>query len=238
MIRKLTHMIHGSSKLPWFSLSLAIVSIALFIGFGGASQGLIYDRSAIETGEYWRLITGHFIHLDLQHLITNVGALLALGFLYETSKFGGIKRLSLGCFAMAGATISAALFLIDPDTFYYCGLSGILNSLFVLTTLALWRETRNKFWLIALSLAFLKVGYEFLLGPIFSSNLAWPPHIGSHVMGLVAGLLYANFDYWFERKRDKAARATAKFPALSDPFIHFLSADCPTRGSSEHDWSQ
>ena len=40
-----------------------------------------YNRDAIANGEYWRLITGHFIHLNNMHLLLNmlgVGLVLML----------------------------------------------------------------------------------------------------------------------------------------------------------------
>ncbi|MEM8796456.1 MAG: rhombosortase [Pseudomonadota bacterium] len=201
MIRYLKNMIHGSVRLPWITLILSAISVALFADFGGGSEVFIYDRALIEQGEFWRLVTGHFIHLDLQHLVTNVGALIALGTLYETSRFGGPGRLAFGCFALAGAMISAGLFLGDPATLYYCGLSGILNGLYVLTALALWRESGSRIWLVALGLIVLKVGYESVFPPIFSSNLAWPPHIGAHVTGIITGFLVFGWEQRQDWKR-------------------------------------
>ena len=77
---------------PW----AGALCVALFVAFGGAPAALVYDRAAIGNGEIWRLATGHLVHLDLQHLGYNIGALLALGALYETASFGGPRRLVLG----------------------------------------------------------------------------------------------------------------------------------------------
>ncbi|MDA7946130.1 MAG: rhombosortase [Hyphomicrobiaceae bacterium] len=189
-LRALTH---GRFRLPWVTLILAGICVGLFALFGGTPKFLVYDRPAILNGAWWRLVTGHLVHLDMQHLATNVGALLALGILYETSDFGGPARLAFGVAIFSGFVISAALFFGAPGTAYYCGFSAILNALYVATTLGMWRETGNRLWIAAFALGIAKIGWEAAIGPIFSSSLAWPPHIGAHVAGGVAGCLLAGW---------------------------------------------
>ena len=46
-----------------------------------ARAGLI--KAAVVAGEWWRLVTASFLHANLEHLLANVGALLALGGLIE-----------------------------------------------------------------------------------------------------------------------------------------------------------
>ncbi|WP_152503295.1 rhombosortase [Labrenzia sp. THAF82] len=191
----LSSLSHGGSKLPWVSFALAAICLAFFAVLGGKPEALIYDRELIENGEFWRLVTGHFVHLDHQHLLMNVGALIALGFLYETSPHGGARRLILGCFVLSGSLISSVLFLGDLKTQFYCGLSAILNALYLVTMIAMWRETRSRIWLVGLGLLFAKTGYEALFGSVFSSSLEWPPHIGAHLTGLLSGTLLLSSDY-------------------------------------------
>lgn len=191
----LSSLSHGGSKLPWVSFALAAICLAFFALLGDKPEALIYDRELIENGEFWRLVTGHFVHLDHQHLLMNVGALIALGFLYETSPHGGARRLILGCFVLSGSLISSVLFLGDLKTQFYCGLSAILNALYLVTMIAMWRETRSRIWLVGLGLLFAKTGYEALFGSVFSSSLEWPPHIGAHLTGLLSGTLLLSSDY-------------------------------------------
>lgn len=204
MTDRVSWLSHGGSKLPWATFALAAASLVFFVLFGGKPEAFIYDRELIENGEVWRLATGHFVHLDQQHLLMNAGALIALGFLYETSAHGGARRLLFGCLAFSGSLISSALFLGDPHTQFYCGLSAILNALYVVTMTAMWRETRSRIWLAGLGLLAAKTGYEALSGPVFSSTLEWPPHIGAHVTGIAAGILLCLpglLEESFERQR-------------------------------------
>jgi len=195
MTGALSSLSHGSVKLPWVSVTLAAMSLVLFAVFGGKPEAFLYDRALIENGEIWRLATGHFVHLDAQHLLLNVGALIALGFLYETSPHGGALRLLFGCFVLSGTLISSVLFFGDPATQFYCGLSAILNTLYVVTMSVMWRETGSRIWLVALALLLAKTGYEAFFGSVFSSNLEWPPHIGAHVTGIFAGVFLSYSDY-------------------------------------------
>jgi rhomboid family GlyGly-CTERM serine protease len=184
-------LIHGKQCLPWVTLGLAALCLGLYAVFGGAPDMLVYDRAEIQNGQWWRLATGHLVHLDLQHLVYNIGALLALGILYETASFGGSGKLAFGVFGLGGAVITAVLFIGSPATLYYCGLSAALNALYAATTIGMWRETGQKIWLAAFGLDIAKISWEAAFEPIFSSALAWPPHTGAHVAGVVAGCALA-----------------------------------------------
>lgn len=182
---------HGKRRLPWVTLGLTALCLGLYALFGGAPDMLIYDRAEIQNGQWWRLATGHLVHLDLHHLVYNIGALLALGILYETASFGGSGKLAFGVFGLGGAVITATLFEGSPATLYYCGLSAALNALYAAVTIGMWRETGQRIWLAAFGLDIAKIGWEAAFEPIFSSTLAWPPHTGAHVAGVVAGCALA-----------------------------------------------
>ncbi|MBK1622439.1 rhombosortase [Afifella marina] len=190
-MQALANAFHGRPRLPWFTLGLAALTATLYAVAGGAPSGLVYDRAAIESGEVWRLATGHLVHLDLHHLGYNLGALLALGTAYELAPFGGPRRLALHIFGVGGLAVTATLLAFFPDTLRYCGLSALLNTLYAALTLGLWKETREKIWLFALAANVAKIAWEAAFGPIFSAGLAWPPHLGAHVAGLLAGCLVA-----------------------------------------------
>ena len=180
-------MTHGKFRLPWVTLSTAAMCLGLFAAFGGTPEALVYDRDLIAGGEWWRLVTGHLVHLNLQHLAFNCGALLALGVLYETARFGGPGRLAVSVLGLGVVAVSAALYLGDPGTASYCGLSAVLNTLYVAVTIGMWRERGDWFWLAMFGLGAAKIAWEAVAGPVFSSALPWPPHIGAHVAGILAG---------------------------------------------------
>src|SRR5438552_2270554 len=52
---------------------LAVCALLLLpeVGGEGARLALRYDRAALAAGEWWRLITGHLVHLNLEHALLN-----------------------------------------------------------------------------------------------------------------------------------------------------------------------
>src|SRR6185369_4054684 len=58
-----------------YGLALLAVAASLLlpeIGGDATRAALRYDRMAIAAGEWWRLITAHFVHIDLEHTLLNV----------------------------------------------------------------------------------------------------------------------------------------------------------------------
>jgi hypothetical protein len=66
---------HCSRSLPWRSILLIAAAVTAY-GFAGPAPGdWVFDRLAIEQGEWWRLITGHWVHSGPEHAAWNIAAL-------------------------------------------------------------------------------------------------------------------------------------------------------------------
>jgi len=87
------------------------------------------------------------------------------------------------------ASVSALLMMPNTHLNYYCGLSGVLNTLLVVAIWSEWQATRS--WLIlAVALGSLgKVLIELLIGNSVLTHISWPPYAWSHLAGLIGGLL-------------------------------------------------
>ncbi|HET9447441.1 MAG TPA: rhomboid family intramembrane serine protease, partial [Steroidobacteraceae bacterium] len=59
--------IHGA----WLVGLLAVALVLLGLAGDPGRLLLRYERLAVLHGEYWRLITGHFVHGSTQHLLLN-----------------------------------------------------------------------------------------------------------------------------------------------------------------------
>lgn len=177
------------ARTVWLTPTLVVLLVVIFVGLGASPPALVYERQATLSGEWYRLISGHLVHLDWSHLATNAGAFAALGWLFEKADFGGPVRLAalLVCSAFA---VSATLVLAYPATSLYCGFSACLNALYMATALGLWRQTRDATWIALALLAPMKVGWEWMFGSLVSSGLAWPPHSGAHMAGLAVGFTW------------------------------------------------
>lgn len=205
-----TTNLHGT-PVPWVTGILASVLVILHIFSIGVFEHLVYDRTAITSGEIWRLVTGHLVHLDWNHLALNAAAFVGLGYLIETDGKNGRHKL-LTVTAVSAATISAALFLLSPATALYAGISGVLNGLFAFVCLQFLSLTRSWIWVALLIGSIAKIAWESAFGPAFSAVLAWPPEPVAHFAGLLGGITVYAALAW------KKATQSWYFPWAACPF--------------------
>lgn len=210
MITQPANKPHGT-PVPWVTGTLAALLFVLHVGAAGLFGDLVYDRSAILNGEAWRLLTGHLVHLDWNHFVLNVAALLGLGYLIETDTQNGRRNL-LAVLGASIAAIGAALLVFHPATILYAGLSGALNGLFAFVCLQFFARTRSWVWIALLAGGVFKIAWESAFGPAFSATLAWPPEALAHFAGLFGGLAVIAANIW------KNARKSWYFGWAACPF--------------------
>lgn len=166
---------------PSFTFSLLVLVLALHT-FPDGMAALNFGTSEIFNGQAWRLLTGHLVHADLNHLFWNALGLLVLGVLIERH-----SRRLLGIALVAG-TIAVNLLLLVSGLDYYCGLSGVLNTLLVIALWLEWRSTRS-WWVAAIAIGCLiKVAIEINTGNSLISHISWPPFAWSHLAGMLGGI--------------------------------------------------
>ncbi len=176
---------------------LLTLGVAIIVALPAVVPALEFDRHAIATGDWGRMITGHLTHWTLDHAFWDGAMFLALGTLCEVRW----PRRFLACLAGAPIVISVALWCGTPELNTYRGLSGIDSALFTLAVGCLLCEAvgegrRNYALLLtALLVAFAgKIGYEFATGATLfvDSTTAFVPiplaHIAGGAVGIVAAL--------------------------------------------------
>ncbi len=113
-------------RLQNWSAVLAILLVCLALAAGGDELRELgrYQRDAVENGEYWRLVSGHLVHLGFGHLWPNLVALVIIGALFEgVLDNADWWRVSLA----SAAAIDLGLYLFEPSVIWYVGLSGVLH---------------------------------------------------------------------------------------------------------------
>jgi len=178
---------HGGFMLPWRSVLLSAGAAAVYLAFGPAPEAWVFDRVAIVHGEWWRLITGHWVHSDLAHAGWDIAALLLFGALFEARLQW---RLPLALL-IGTVGIDVWLWWGNPAMAYYCGLSGILNSLLVVGLLRLWIDIRHPLILFTAVGAALKIIVEIDAGQALLTRTAWPSVPAAHAVGFLCGLVLA-----------------------------------------------
>jgi rhomboid family GlyGly-CTERM serine protease len=149
---------------------------------------LRYDRAALGSGELWRLVTAHLVHLDLHHALLNCLGLLLMWALFARDY---TPRQWLVIALGSVAAIDAGLWLWDSTLHWYVGSSGALHGLMAAGTLAHLRRRERDGWILAVLLAG-KLVWEQGVGalPLSGSD---PVVVDAHLFGVAGGLAAAAF---------------------------------------------
>lgn len=146
---------------------------------------LYFSASDITRGEIWRIVSGHFMHADSEHLLWNGAGLAVLGSLVEH------RSPTMLWAALGAGIVSVSTLLLTPfsELGYYCGLSGVLNSLLLVALWLEWRVSRSRLLLVIAVCSVVKVVIEIRLGASILTHISWPPYAWSHLAGLTGGLV-------------------------------------------------
>lgn len=100
------------------------------------SESLRWQADSL-SGEPWRLVSGHFVHLSVTHLLLNAVAFLLIWLLFLNDWRAGDGFLLLFTLPVTG------LLLIYSELDWYVGLSAVLHGWFLLGCLRVWRTQRG-----------------------------------------------------------------------------------------------
>ena len=177
----------GGAGRWWTALVLAAVCL-LFGAFGDEGREVFkYDRLAIADGEYWRLLTAHFVHLGSTHLVLNLAGLL-LVWLLVGRYYTGLQW--LGVLACSVVTVSGGFWFIDTYMLWYVGLSGVLHGLLVAGAIQGFRALPSESAIILVIVAG-KLAWEQLAGPLPGSESVSGGDVvvNAHLFGAIGGAI-------------------------------------------------
>jgi rhomboid family GlyGly-CTERM serine protease len=172
-------------------LGLCLIGVIAQLFDPATTEALRYERSAIQAGEVWRLITGNLVHLGWEHLALNLAGLLLVWLLFG-------RLLSTRQWLIVSATsclaVGLGLLLFDPELDWYVGLSGMLHGLFVTGLLLNLRSGYKLEWLLLAALVVKLVWEQYHGAMPGSAEIAGGAvivnaHLYGAVSGIVTGLL-------------------------------------------------
>lgn len=111
---------HLKTQLPTYTLFVLVMSTLAYVLPDVASL-LVFDRSAIFSGEVWRIVTGSLVHFTSTHFVYDVLAFAAAGFIIEYRRYPGSGIL----YVVMALSIGVSLMVLEPEMHYYGGLSGL-----------------------------------------------------------------------------------------------------------------
>lgn len=203
---------------PVVSLVIALISILLFVLINlqrfktqenlipmSIALGANYHTFVIGLGQYWRLFTAIFIHIDFFHLFFNLVSLYYLGIIFE-NRMGRLKYFL--SFLISGF-IGNCLWLIFKNNGVSFGLSSSLYGLLIMLILNYYENGilfRNN---TLLFIIFINIIFNF------SPNIAFMAHIGGAIGGVFCYYLF------FKKEVDNKF-----FKSILISFILFILGIC------------
>jgi rhomboid family GlyGly-CTERM serine protease len=172
----------------WALLGACALLLLPELGGEPLRDALSYQRDAIAAGEWWRVLTAHFVHLDAGHALLNSLGLVLMWALFARD-YSPWRWLAI--YSAAALTISAGLWILDPRIEWYVGASGALHGVMTAGTLAHLRRRDLDGWILAVFIV-AKLSYEQVVGSMpFAGNAN--TLVDAHLYGAIGGLLLASF---------------------------------------------
>ena len=160
---------------------------------------LVFYRDKINAGQWWRVISGNFVHSNYPHLFMNLAGLWILGFLF-------IESLSLKNFftsiLLLSLSVGLGLYLFDHNLQKYYGFSGILYGLFLVGAST---AILKKDYLTGVAVAIViiaKIIWDLLYGGSTSSAelIGIPVAVHAHLYGAL-GAIIISFTLYISNRR-------------------------------------
>jgi rhomboid family GlyGly-CTERM serine protease len=168
-------------------LGIAILLLLPELNGDAARTALRYERVAIAAGEWWRLFTAHFVHIDLEHALLNVMGLVLMWAIFARD-LGARQWLIVTTVILL--TIDAGLWFRDTSVDWYVGASGALHGFMAAGTYVHVRRGDLDGWILVIFIV-LKLGYEQLHGVLPFAESGMPVVLNAHLYGALGGLIAA-----------------------------------------------
>ena len=177
--------------LPGGYLAGLTLCLILLLGLFAAlvNPWLAFQRAAIADGQFWRLLTAHWVHSNLWHLGMNLAGLLFCLLYFRLTLTGWRFPLWL---LGTPLLVSAGLWF-DGQLDYYLGLSAALFGLLVMALILDWRR-KPRLYSLVLAVVLVRTVLEQLPGydnGYLIPLIGLPVAVNAHLYGVLSGLLLA-----------------------------------------------
>jgi rhomboid family GlyGly-CTERM serine protease len=182
--------LHLQGRRLWGFLAFCAL-IVLLETFGDAGrEALRYERAAVADGEWWRLVSGHLVHLGWRHVALNLLGLALMWALFFADYSLRQWAIVLGASTLA---IDAGFWFLNPGLVWYVGLSGALHGVMAAGTLAHVRRRERDAWVLVPFLIG-KLAYEHWNGSMpYSADAGGAVVVAAHLYGALGALAAALF---------------------------------------------
>ena len=164
---------------PIATYVLIALNVAVFVGARSSVQAqsdLILFGPAVADGDYWRLITSGFLHVQVTHILLNMLSLYWLGRMIEPA-LGHARFVAIYFVSLLGGSLGVMILSPDEATLGASGaIYGLLGAAIVMA--------RNR------QISLIQSGLIPILAINFVLTISLPGiSLGGHLGGLIGGLV-------------------------------------------------
>ena len=167
---------------------LILLLICLLLQAMGLAESLRFDRSLIQQGDYWLLLSAHFVHLNWNHLWLNLAGLVLVMVFF--GRYCAITVWS-AVILLSALFVALGLYWFNEHIHWYVGLSGVLHGLFMV---GVWYEYRHyaKSGALLMILIIAKLIWEQVSGALPGSESMTGGHVvvDAHLYGAIGGVMF------------------------------------------------
>ncbi len=201
-------MIERVSRGAWRGPALVVLILVLVYSISAADlPAWRYDRGAILSGQFWRLVTGHLVHGDLHHLAWNALGVLIVGLLFAGDYTAPQWVVIL---TASTAAIDFGFLTFQPQLEWYVGFSGVLHGAMAAGLVRWLRRGEGALgWLVG-AIFVAKLCWEHVMGalPFTASGLSLPVVHEAHSYGAIGGVVAAlAIESWTTRRQRVRSRS-------------------------------
>jgi rhomboid family GlyGly-CTERM serine protease len=164
-------------------------ALALLATGDTGREWLRFDRDGIASGEAWRLLTGHLVHLGVSHTVLNLAGLVLVWLLV-----GRTYTWKQWLWIMAGSVVAIdlGLWFGAPSLEWYVGLSGLLHGMLAAGIIAGLAGRNGEAAILGVVVAG-KLAWEQFAGPLPGSEASsgGAVIVDAHLYGVIGGALVA-----------------------------------------------
>lgn len=184
----------------YFVIIVLLISMLMQWTLGSGMDWLQFTREDIENGQWWRFITGNWVHLTWRHWLMNALGLLAVISLFPNTL--QIKSMVL-VFLWCCLAVTGGIWLFNPEIYMYVGLSGVLHGLLAALIIMDYRINKQFLNIVLLFVVVAKLAWEGAMGPLPGSESMAGGNIvvQSHLYGFAGGLGAAVFMFIFIKNK-------------------------------------
>lgn len=177
---------------------IAILMLSIFQPLSG--DWLSLDQSKVKIGhEWWRLITGHLVHLSWNHTLLNCAGLTLIAVIFTPTTGSSIPSIATSkmviiFYLLSSIITSVCLLTFEPNIQNYFGLSGLLYGLIIFYFICDIKEN-TIFSIAALIMIISKIfwdqihsGNDHLTAELIGGPVAASAHLYGGIGGFISAL--------------------------------------------------